>query len=172
MVPIAVVRRGATWIRSQRQHLRPRARPLTSAERAAFALHLSAATLRAARIVVVRSIDAPRPLNGPRWLRLAGLVEFTGLEALTLGDTIALARRRMPAPESVMPLLFHELVHVVQFHQFGIEGFVRRYIEGWVDHHHAYKRIPLEKQAFDLEARFRRNPKRPVAVDTLVHRLA
>ena len=120
--------------------------------------------------MVVRSIAAPRPLNGPRWLRLAGLVEFTGLEALTLGDTIALARRHMPAPESVMPLLFHELVHVVQFQQLGIENFVRRYLEGWVNHGHAYDRVPLERQAFELEARFRRSPKRPIAVEKLTRR--
>ena len=170
-VPAAVASRGAAWIRAQRQRLRPLARPLAAAERTAFAPHLPPATLRVARVVVVPSISAPRPVPGPRWLRLAGLLEFTGLEALTFGDTIAFARRHMPAPEIVMPLLFHELVHVVQFQQFGIAGFVRRYVEGWLNHEYIYKRIPLERQAFDLEERFKRRPRRPIAVEAMIRRL-
>ena len=111
---MAVVSRGARWIRAQRHHLRPKARPLAAAEREAFAIHLSAATLRATRIVVVPSISAPRPPHGPGWLHLTSLLDFGEIQAIALVDTIALSRRNMPAPEKILPLLFHELVHVVQ----------------------------------------------------------
>ena len=40
-------------------------------------------------------------------------------------------------------LLFHELVHIVQYHQLGIPSFARHYVQGLLTHR-AYEKIPLE----------------------------
>ena len=171
-VPTPAVRQAAVWIRTQRERLRPRARPLSAAERAAFAPHLPAIVLRSARIIVVPSVTRPPAAGAPRDLRLNRLLDFADLQAITFADTIAMSRAGMPPPEQVMPLLFHELVHVVQYRQLGVVRFVRRYLEGWAASGHDYGRIPLERQAFDLEKRLARRPHRSIPVDTLVRQLA
>ena len=50
-------------------------------------------------------------------------------------------------------LLFHELVHVVQYRLLGVDAFARLYVRGFLlegDYH----RIPLEACAYELERRF------------------
>lgn len=50
-------------------------------------------------------------------------------------------------------LLFHELVHAVQYQQLGLKGFAESYVRGFLTGG-SYENIPLEKQAYELEARF------------------
>lgn len=51
-------------------------------------------------------------------------------------------------------LLFHELVHVVQYSLLGLDSFVEQYVLGWVQSGGTYEHIPLERLAFDLEGRY------------------
>jgi hypothetical protein len=55
-------------------------------------------------------------------------------------------------------LLFHELVHAVQYRHLGLEGFAERYVNGFLPGG-SYAGIPLEKQAYELEARFAAKPR-------------
>ena len=78
-----------------------------------------------------------------------------GASAITLGRLI-IVRRSAAGNER---LLRHELVHVRQWRQLGVVGFLRQYLgaylrERWRGHGHwdAYRRIPLEVEA-DREAR-------------------
>src|SRR5208283_3841846 len=50
-------------------------------------------------------------------------------------------------------LLFHELVHVVQFRLLGVTTFARLYTRGFLSGG-SYLAIPLERCASDLEFRF------------------
>ena len=50
-------------------------------------------------------------------------------------------------------LLFHELVHAVQYAQLGATEFASRYVNGFIKGG-SYEKIPLEKNAYELEARF------------------
>jgi hypothetical protein len=68
-------------------------------------------------------------------------------EAITFENVIA-CRAGMGAS-----LLFHELVHVVQFHVLGVREFARQYVSGFLDTR-SYSEIPLERSAFDLQFRF------------------
>jgi len=61
-------------------------------------------------------------------------------------------------------LLFHELVHAVQYKHLGLMGFSERYVRGFLSGG-AYEEIPLEKQAYALEAQFAANPYRPFSVE-------
>jgi len=73
-----------------------------------------------------------------------------GADAMTLGHTV-LMRRGHAASQR---LLAHELVHVQQWSQLGVVGFLRRYLVAYAknlirlrNHHAAYLAIPLEEEA-------------------------
>ncbi len=59
-------------------------------------------------------------------------------------------------------VIFHELVHVVQYRLLGIDEFVHQHVDGWMagrdlfpDQQTRYQNIPLERIAFDLQATYR-----------------
>lgn len=52
-----------------------------------------------------------------------------------------------------LPLLFHELVHAVQYKHLGLQGFADGYVRGFLSGG-SYEEIPLEKQAYELEGKF------------------
>jgi hypothetical protein len=84
-----------------------------------------------------------------RLLRRVG-VSFPSTElvsAITLDDVVAVRER--PSPR----LLFHELVHVVQFRLLGVGDFARLYVTGFL-REGSYDAIPLERCARILEERF------------------
>jgi hypothetical protein len=55
-----------------------------------------------------------------------------------------------------LKLAFHELVHLVQYGRLGLTRFARSYTAGFLTPH-SYEDIPLERCAFELEARFARD---------------
>lgn len=74
---------------------------------------------------------------------------------MTFGDTVALAQAHAPLTSSgQLSLLFHELVHVVQYSVLGIDRFAELYVTGWASAGFVYERIPLELHAYSLEALF------------------
>ena len=117
----------------------------------------------------VRVIERdPLPIPNPPFTRLIQRLGFDYPDlsltaAITFGNLIA---TRAPMSPS---LLFHELVHVVQYSQLGIPAFARHYVHGLLTHR-AYERIPLEAHAFHLEARFEFD-RQPFNVEAEVTRL-
>jgi hypothetical protein len=146
------------WIRWCRRVYRRGARPLTGAERGALGPYFSAGLLGAARVAEVDRIDLPTPVLA---LRLVGadpkLLPLSSPAAITLVDTIVVstaALAELDGPRAGMEsVLFHELVHLVQFRELGVRGFVRRYLDGWAGGGFDYHAIPLERQAYELQAR-------------------
>ena len=73
-----------------------------------------------------------------------------GAAAITIGPVISVRRRSAQNPH----LLRHELEHVRQWRDFGVAGFLTRYlggylrarVDGW-PHWAAYRRIPFEIEA-------------------------
>lgn len=61
-------------------------------------------------------------------------------------------------------LLFHELVHSVQYTHLGLHGFAEHYVRGLLSGG-SYQEIPLEKQAYELEARFDADPDERFSVE-------
>ena len=60
-------------------------------------------------------------------------------------------------------LLFHELVHVVQYEKLGLEGFASKYVRGFLSGG-SYDGIPLEMNAYELDARFAGAPEKVFSV--------
>ena len=85
-----------------------------------------------------------------------------GASAITVGRVVSM--RRGAVGDAV--LLAHELVHVRQWRELGVVGFLVRYVGSYVrwrvrgyGHWAAYRRIPLEVEA-SWEALFRVTPPR------------
>ena len=134
---------------------RPHGRTLTPAERDAVAPYFDESLLRTVRIATVRGISNPGFYSFLLAQSIAIPLDFTQMAAITLMDTILISSRRpLPASEQ-LPLLFHELVHVVQYDVLGLDEFVSRYVRGWASNGFRYSGIPLERWAYELDARFR-----------------
>jgi hypothetical protein len=109
-----------------------------------------------------RTVQAvmPDPMFYPlvRILGIRGLLEMSSIGAITLIDVIAY-------PEELdRGTLFHELVHAVQYRVLGLRRFAKLYVQGFLDGA-GYEGIPLERQAYELETRFSRNPKEVFSVE-------
>ena len=160
---------GERWIRAQRRRHLPRARPLLPQERRRLDGYFSPDLLDAVRIRHVEQI--PRPGFVPL---LAGLgmpldMDFHDAAGITFGDLVLIAGNGGEEPVDP-PLLFHELVHVAQYRNLGIGGFARQYVRGWLENGRAYLAIPLEREAYGLEARFRAGESFPVEPASAVAR--
>ena len=92
-----------------------------------------------------------------RMMGFKDLPSFSDVSAVTFVDVI------VSHQEFTDALLFHELVHVVQYAQLGVKEFGARYVSGFVAGG-GYDGIPLEKNAYELERRFSADPAQPFAV--------
>ena len=63
--------------------------------------------------------------------------------------------------------LFHELVHVVQYSQLGLHEFAAKYVTRFLTGG-SYEAIPLEMNAYELDARFASAPLNGFSVETEV----
>jgi hypothetical protein len=88
----------------------------------------------------------------------AALPDFAHMAAITFIDTVV-------SHEGFTDrLLFHELVHVVQYEKLGLVEFAARYVRGFLSGG-SYEAIPLERNASELDARFAAMPAKPFSVD-------
>lgn len=91
----------------------------------------------------------------------AALPNFSVMAAVTLVDTVI---SREPFTDR---LLFHELVHVVQYAKLGLQEFAAKYVRGFLSGG-SYEAIPLEMNAYQLDARFAAGPMKPFSVEAEV----
>jgi hypothetical protein len=100
------------------------------------------------RLVQVDPLPIPNPPLYPILRRLkVDLPEPALTEAITF-DCVIATREDMG-----LPLLFHEMVHAVQYRLLGVSAFAKLYVRGFLTGG-GYHGIPLEQCAFDLERRF------------------
>ena len=149
-----LIREGGRWVHDLRAQHRPGARPLTEEERVAFGSFFPAAVLEAARVKLLSSFDNPpfysifeetgRPIP----------IDFSRMSAMSLHDTvIAVESRVAESGPRWLGLLFHELVHNTQYLALGDERYYDSYVRGWAESG-TYRGIPIERQAYELGARF------------------
>jgi len=110
-------------------------------------------------VCVIRG-RAGEPSFYPR-LRAMGIRDaprFSEMAGITFQDVVVHAEPLTPT------LLFHELVHAVQYKHLGRQGFAEHYVRGFLARG-SYEEIPLEKQAYELEARFAADPAAAFSVE-------
>jgi len=156
----------AGFIARQREHYRRRAAPLSLVQNAAMQPFFPEHVLQTTRLLTLVDSRVPNPNFYPKLLDM-GLPESllpdfaTVVAAVTFQDVVVSHER------FVHRLLFHELVHAVQYQKLGKDEFARLYVRGFLQNG-SYDGIPLEVNAYRLDARFARQPSRPFSVEAEV----
>lgn len=152
----------AEYIRDQRELYRPGAIPLSETQRAAIAGFFTADVLNTS-IVLLRNERVANPAFYPQ-LKAMGfdnLPDQSAMSAITFSDTVVFQE---PLTNGV---LFHELVHVEQYCQLGVERFAQFYVSGFLNGG-CYDRIPLEVHAYELGRLYEANPQTLFSVSASV----
>lgn len=151
------------YINSSRKKYAPQAVPLIGAQRSTMQPFFSPAVLDSARLYVLRGMHVSNPTMYPmaKMMGIRNLPDFSAMAAITFVDVIVCHE------ECTDALLFHELVHVVQYAQMGIKEFAKRFVSGFVQAE-SFEEIPMEKFASALEARFSENASQSFSVEAEV----
>ena len=162
-----VIQQVAEYIQNQRHTYQPGAAPLSLNQKNAMRSFFPQPALDSVRLVV---LTEQRVNNPPFYGALvqmgfspSALPDFAHMAAITFVDTV------VSHEVFTDRLLFHELVHVVQYEKLGLEGFASKYVRGFLSGG-SYEAIPLEMNAYELDARFAEAPTKPFSVADEVQR--
>jgi hypothetical protein len=148
------------YVTSNRKKYAPQAVPLTDEQRNAMQPFFSPAVLDSARLCVLHGtrVSNPSMYAMAKMMGIHNLPDFAGMAATTFVDVV------VSHQEFTDALLFHELVHVVQYAQLGVKEFAARFVSGFVQGG-SFEEITLEKNAYALEGRFSKNAGEQFSVD-------
>jgi hypothetical protein len=150
-----LIQKVAGYIESQRHNYRDRATPLNTNEKAVMAPFFPQSILDSTRVVFLASERVSNPGFYSdllaRGFEPGSLPDFTKMAAITFVDTAVFHE---PITNRT---LFHELVHVVQYDKLGLVEFAAKYVTGFLTGG-SYEAIPLERNAYELDARFAKTP--------------
>jgi hypothetical protein len=136
----------AQYIRAQRARYYGPAAPLAFGS--LWSRFFPLADLERLRVVQPGQERVPNPpfYTDLERLGFTGLPNFTTMGAITFDDVVVFHEPLTPQ------LIFHELVHVIQYRLLGVEEFARLYVRGYL--HGGYDGTPLEVCAYQLDGRF------------------
>ncbi|RMH20009.1 MAG: hypothetical protein D6701_04295 [Gemmatimonadetes bacterium] len=160
-------RNAARWMRQQRDRHWDDAEPLPDITRAALKGYFEPETLARTRIRRVPIIENPAFYTAFDEAGETIPLDFRVWAAITFGDLILLSDAQVPGPPP-HSVIFHEMVHVVQFGALGIDAFAEKYVRGLAQNRFNYMAIPLETVAFDLQGRFEASAGRRFAAESEV----
>ena len=148
----------AEYIHAQREHYLGRSAPLSFSELwHRFFAETDLQRIRAVQagasdpLAVANAAATGRVPNPPFYadlesLGFTGLPNFAHMPAITFDDVVVFHEPLTPQ------LIFHELVHVVQYRLLGVQEFARLYVRGYL--RGGYAGTPLEICAYELDGRF------------------
>lgn len=142
---------GQVWLWLMRRKYGRASRCLADQERAELHGYFSSDTLDRVRISEEHEIRSVLPDWAPRWIADLDPLSRFAPAGITLGDLVVLGGGQTKAADQIS-VIFHELVHVVQFDEIGTRCFCARYLEQWG--RGGYHAIDLERQAYAMQARF------------------
>ena len=130
-----------------------------------MSLFFPADLLASVRIVPPKQAQLPNPdfYYRARQRGFAHMPDFSHLAEVTFGDLIVFHAKITDQ------LLFHALVHVVQYHALGIEGYVDLYLRNFV-RTGKHIVVPFEVHAYGLDQRFMKAPAAAFSVESEVRR--
>jgi hypothetical protein len=140
---------GPAWIGARRRAYLRVGRALSRGELLMLGPYFGESLLASVRIAEVERIESPGLYGMLRALRLPCPPDLSTVSGMAFGNAVVLARSGRE-----LSVLFHELVHVVQWRELGVRGFVARYVREWVESGGAYLDIPMERMAFEMQGRF------------------
>jgi hypothetical protein len=139
----------ADFISAQRAIFQSKAAPIAPDDKGALQPFFPLKLLDEVRVARGKVSDPPF-YEQLRSLGIRNMPAFSDLAGITFVDVV------VHTQPLTRPLLFHELVHVVQYQHLGVAGFAELYVRGFLTGG-SYEEIPLEKQAYELEERFTQN---------------
>jgi hypothetical protein len=146
----------ATYIAEQRAASQEKAVPIPSEYVRELRSFFPVDVLDGVRVVRGRA-RKPRFYSQLRALGIRNLPPFSDMAGVTFEDIV------VHVQALTRPLLFHELVHAVQYKFLGLQDFAERYVQGFLTGG-SYEKIPLEKQAYELEERYCAHPETAFSV--------
>lgn len=156
-----IVQKVAAYIGQQRQMYRPGAVPLTLGQQKAMHPFFPKPALDATGLLAPTGRRVTNPPFYSELIKMgfeaASLPNFAHMAAITFVDTVV---SHEPFTDR---LLFHELVHVVQYQKLGLPEFAAKYVRGFLNGG-SYEAIPLEMNAYELDARFAASPRNAFSV--------
>jgi hypothetical protein len=165
---------GCAWVLRERALHRPASNPLPDDLKSSLAPFFGAAILDGARWRHVPGIQNPPFLDQAIGMGVPGdAIDFSAMAGITFQDTMLLTSVVPPGTDAgTKALVFHELVHVVQYTVLGLDSFVQQYVEGLALGGFDYFAIPLEIVAYALQARYMVNPQEGFSVEDLLRKTA
>jgi hypothetical protein len=159
------IEESTQWIQLKRDKFRQEGRSLDEQERERLAPYFAANILDAVRIAFVLTHENPDFYQQMQGTGHPTSLDFRAMWGITFIDTVVVATSKIDTnSEFWIPLLFHECVHVCQYHQLGLRSFMERYIRGWAEKGFKYRNIPLEGHAYCLQYKFETED-RPFSVE-------
>lgn len=136
----------AAYIAEQREKFQNKAEPIAPAYKDLLQPFFPSDVLSKVRVVQGRASE-PAFYSQLRLFGIRNAPAFSQMAGITFQDVI------VHVEPLTGTLVFHELVHAVQYKHLGLAGFADRYVRGSLSGG-SYEEIPLEKQAYELEAKF------------------
>ena len=156
-----VIQQVAAYIEQQRQTYAYRTVPLNQSQTTTMQPFFPNSTLNSARVTVLVGDRVGNPPFYGELLKMGfeagSLPDFGGMAAITFVDTV------VSHVAFTDRLLFHELVHVAQYAKLGLREFAAKYVTGFLNGG-SYEAIPLERNAYELDARFAGAPTKAFSV--------
>jgi hypothetical protein len=157
-----LVAQTISWMHEQRQKFLPSSYPLTEDLERHLKPFFSAVTLGRLRIVDASKTGDKIPYP-PFYekVRAGGarvVPDAAHMAAMPFIDVAVFNRR--PTPRTV----FHTLVHIAQFEAVGVERVIKGYFET-LNESGLWMIVPFEEQAYQLDARYTRDPKDVFSVE-------
>src|SRR5579862_3186323 len=133
------IQQVATYIEQQREIYRGVAAPLDKRQSTAMQPFFSLSALDSTRVIVLSGQRASNPPFYVEFIKMGfeagSLPDFTLMKAITFVDTV------ISHEPLTNRLLFHELVHVVQYEKLGVPEFATKYVTGFLRSAGAYEAI-------------------------------
>lgn len=149
-----LIENAIIWAESQRDRYRSTSRKLEDNEMDELKRFFGPETLHKTRIKMVPIIENPDFYATLNKMGIPEPMDLTTASGITYMDTVLISERYLIHQSQWLPLIFHELVHIVQYEVLGVQKFMEEYLYGWADHGFSYASIPMEKDAFDLAAKY------------------
>jgi hypothetical protein len=143
------VTRVADYLNDQRERFFPESTPLSKKQRRIAARFFSPALLDDVRIVELthRRLEKPPFYAEAKARGFSNLPDVTHMASLTFEDVLVF--QQTPADR----ILFHALVHAVQYQMLGLERYAELFVRGFV-RMGSHFLVPLEAHAFALDSKF------------------
>lgn len=157
------IARVTEYLHEQRERFLPEGLPMGKKQRRIAARFFSPALLDAVRVVELthRRLEKPPFYAQAKAQGFSNVPDVTHMASLTFEDVLVF--QQGPTDR----ILFHALVHAVQYQLLGLERYAELFVRGFL-RMGSHFLVPLEAHAFALDSRFTVNGGRAFSVEAEV----